>query len=58
MQAASGFCQGTPLCNEIESRDATRLMEATHAAAEALARRFGDGEIRGKMQAHVIEARR
>jgi ubiquinone/menaquinone biosynthesis C-methylase UbiE len=55
---AVAFCQGTPLRNEIEARDASRLEEATAVAAAALARRFGDGAIEGRMQAHVITARR
>src|SRR5262249_43055935 len=42
-EAAIAFCQGTPLRNEIEARDASRLEEATTAAAEALERRFGNG---------------
>ncbi len=53
---AIGYCQGTPLRNEIEARDATRLGEATEAAAAALGSRFGFGAIDGKMQAHVITA--
>jgi ubiquinone/menaquinone biosynthesis C-methylase UbiE len=56
--AAIAFCQGTPLRNEIEARDASRLEEATAAAAEALARRFGNGAIEGRIQAHVITAGR
>ncbi|HEY8698454.1 MAG TPA: class I SAM-dependent methyltransferase [Rhizomicrobium sp.] len=55
---AIGFCQGTPLRNEIETRDPARLGEATEAAAAALAARFGSGAIRGNLQAHVIEARK
>ena len=53
---AIGYCQGTPLRNEIEARDAARLGEATDAAAAALGERFGFGPIDGKMQAHVITA--
>ncbi|HVC55313.1 MAG TPA: methyltransferase domain-containing protein [Stellaceae bacterium] len=53
---AIGFCQGTPMRSEIEARDATRLDEATEAAAAALAARFGFGPIEGKIQAHVITA--
>ena len=53
---AIGFCQGTPLRNEIEARDATRLDEATDSAAAAIAARFGTGPIDGKIQAHVISA--
>ena len=55
---AMGFCQGSPLRSEIEARDAGRLEEATAAAAEAIAARFGAGPIEGKIQAHVITATR
>ena len=55
---AVAFCQGTPLCNEIEARDAARLEEATQAAAAALAHRFGRGAIEGRISAHVITALR
>ena len=51
---AIAYCQGTPLRNEIEARDASRLGEATDIAAEAIARRFGRGDVDGKMQAHVF----
>jgi SAM-dependent methyltransferase len=51
---ATAFCQGTPLRADIESRDPSRLEEATDAAAAALRTRFGDGPISGRMQAHVI----
>lgn len=51
---ALAYCQGTPFRNEIESRDASRLAEATAAAEQALARRFGAGVIDGKIQAHII----
>ena len=51
---AIAFCQGTPLRNEIEGRDASRLGDATDVAAEAIARRFGRGNVDGKMQAHVV----
>jgi ubiquinone/menaquinone biosynthesis C-methylase UbiE len=53
---AVAYCQGTPLRNEIEARDASRLEEATQAAADALARRFGSGPIEGRIRAHVITA--
>jgi ubiquinone/menaquinone biosynthesis C-methylase UbiE len=55
---AIGFCQGSPLRNEIEARDKSRLDEATDAAAAAVAKRLGPGPIDGKLQAHVIEAAR
>src|SRR4051812_40102171 len=51
---AIAYCQGTPLRNEIESRDATRLAEATEVAAAALAKRFGSHAVDGKIQAHVV----
>ena len=54
--AAIAFCQGTPLRNDIEARDAARLEEATQAAADALARRFGSGPIEGRISAHVVTA--
>jgi len=54
--AAVAYCQGTPLRNEIVTRDAARLDAATKAATDALARRFGDGPIDGRIRAHVIAA--
>jgi SAM-dependent methyltransferase len=51
---AIAYCQGTPLRNEIEARDASRLGKATEAAAEAVARRFGRGAVDSKIQAHII----
>jgi SAM-dependent methyltransferase len=53
---AVAYCQGTPLRNEIEARDASRLTEATGVAADAMARRFGTGAVEGKIQAHVVIA--
>ena len=52
------YCQGTPLRGEIEARGVTRLGEATDVGAAAIARRFGDGAVEGKIQAHVIEVER
>ncbi len=51
---AVAYCQGTPLRNEIEARDASRLGEATDIAAEAIAERFGRGAVDGKIQAHIV----
>jgi ubiquinone/menaquinone biosynthesis C-methylase UbiE len=51
---AVAYCQGTPLRNEIEARDKSRLGEATDIAAEAIAERFGLGPVDGKIQAHVV----
>jgi len=53
---AIGFCQGSPLRSEIEARAPDRLDDVTEAAARALAARFGEGAIDGKMQAHVMTA--
>src|SRR6267142_5609366 len=55
--AAIAYCQGTPLRNEIEARDAEKLEAATDCAASAIARRHGNGEVAAKIQAHVIMAR-
>jgi SAM-dependent methyltransferase len=55
---AVAYCQGTPLRNEIEARDASRLGEATAIAADALARRFGPRDLDGKIQAHVVSVER
>jgi SAM-dependent methyltransferase len=51
---AIGFCQGTPLRDEIEARDASLLGQATALATEAIAQRFGRGAVDGKMQAHIV----
>lgn len=51
---AVAYCEGTPLRNEIEQRDPARLGDATDAATEAVARRFGRGPVDGKIQAHVV----
>lgn len=55
---ALAYVQGTPLRNEIESRDATMLDKATEVAAAALESRYGTGQVTGKIQAHVIAAKR
>ena len=53
---AIGFCKGSPLRHEIEARDASRLDEVADQVAEAVARRFGQGPVEGKLQAHVVAA--
>ena len=57
-EPAVAYCHGTPLRNEIEARDAKRLDEATDAATAALAARFGQGAIDGRIQAHVVAVER
>lgn len=54
---AIAYAQGTPLRNEIEARDAARLEEVTDHATRAIAQRFGDGPVAGKVQGHVVVAR-
>jgi SAM-dependent methyltransferase len=51
---AVGFCQGTPLRNEIEARGAGALAKATDVCADEIARRFGRETVDGKIQAHIV----
>ncbi len=53
---AVAYCEGTPLRNEIEARDKGRLQEATARAADAIARRFGNGLVDGRIRAIIITA--
>jgi ubiquinone/menaquinone biosynthesis C-methylase UbiE len=53
---AIAYCQGTPLRNEIEARDASLLEHVTEMAAEAIAARFGGGPVSGKIRGHIVEA--
>jgi hypothetical protein len=53
---AIGSCQGGPLRNEIETRDANGLERATEAAARALEKRFGLGPFTVTTQALVVTA--
>ena len=53
---AIGYCQGTPMRNEIEAHDPDRLAEATDAAAAAITKQFGPGPVTGKIQAHIVTA--
>ena len=55
---AVAYCQGTPLRNEIEARDKTRLDAATDIAERAISRQFGLGQVDGKIQAHIITIER
>jgi ubiquinone/menaquinone biosynthesis C-methylase UbiE len=56
-EAAVGLCTGTPLRAEIEARDASRLGEATDAAAAALAALAGGEGLDVAMSALVVTAR-
>jgi ubiquinone/menaquinone biosynthesis C-methylase UbiE len=53
---ALAYCQGTPLRNEIEARDAGKLEAATDYAASWIADRHGSGVVAARIQAHVIAA--
>jgi ubiquinone/menaquinone biosynthesis C-methylase UbiE len=55
---AIAYCQGTPLRNEIEAKGAPGLEAATQACTGALALRFGNGPVAGRIRAHVITATR
>jgi SAM-dependent methyltransferase len=53
---AVAYCQGTPLRNEIEARDADLLELVTERATKAIAARYGDGPVAAKIQAHIVTA--
>lgn len=53
-QPAIAFCLGSPLRNEITERDDSKLQASVDAAAETITRRFGNGEVDGKIQALVV----
>jgi hypothetical protein len=55
---AVAYCQGTPLRNEIETRDASLLDHVTDRATEAIAARFGNGPVSGKIRGHIVAAAR
>jgi SAM-dependent methyltransferase len=55
---AAAYCEGTPLRNEIESRDPSALPRATDAATNAIARRFGADTVDGRIQAHLVTIER
>jgi len=53
---AVAYCQGTPLRNELEERDAKMLAEITDAAAADIEKQFGSAAVSGKIQGHVFIA--
>ena len=57
-EPAIAYCQGTPLRNEIETREPGSLDRATRTAQDRLAARFGSGPIEGRIQAVVITVER
>jgi SAM-dependent methyltransferase len=53
---AIAYCQGTPLRNEIDARDPSRLAEATEVATAVISDRFGTGPIDGLIRGYVVAA--
>jgi ubiquinone/menaquinone biosynthesis C-methylase UbiE len=58
LSVAVGYCQGTPMRNEIEGHGPDALARATGAATAALAARYGAGPVSGRIKAHVITGAR
>lgn len=56
--AALAYCHGTPLHDEIKSRDANRVEEAVERATAALEKNFGRGPISGEIKAHIVRITR
>jgi ubiquinone/menaquinone biosynthesis C-methylase UbiE len=54
---AVAYCQGTPLRNEIEARDADLLETVTERATALIAERYGNGPVSAKIQGHVVVAK-
>ena len=53
---AIGPREGSPLRSETEAHGRDGLRAATDAAADAIAARFGTGDIQAPMRAHVVTA--
>jgi ubiquinone/menaquinone biosynthesis C-methylase UbiE len=53
---AVAYCQGTPLRNEIEQRDAGSLDRITDLAEAAIAQNYGRNGVSAKVQGHVVAA--
>ena len=53
---ATAYCEGTPLRNEIEARDASQLGEIIKRATSTIAARYGEGPVSAKIQGHVASA--
>jgi ubiquinone/menaquinone biosynthesis C-methylase UbiE len=58
LDAATAYCQGSPLRSEIEARQTPSLQDATQAVADDLEKMFGSGPIHGAIRAHVVAASR
>jgi len=55
---AVAYCKGTPLRKEIETREASLLDHVIDRATEAIAARFGNGPVAGKIRGHIVAAAR
>ncbi|HXD05932.1 MAG TPA: methyltransferase domain-containing protein [Burkholderiaceae bacterium] len=55
---AYAYCNGTPLRNELEGRPGADLGELTALCARAIAQRFGEGPIEGRIRALVVSVAR
>jgi hypothetical protein len=53
---AVAYCQGTPLRNEIEARNASLFEHVTDRTTEATAARFGNGTVVGKIRGYIVTA--
>jgi SAM-dependent methyltransferase len=53
---ALAYCQGTPLRNELEEREAGSLKKITDAAAADIRKTFGTGSVSGRIQGYVFVA--
>ena len=54
---AIAYCQGTPLRSEIEARGGAEALNiATDRATQAIACRYGDGEVSAKIQELIVTA--
>lgn len=58
LSVAIGYCQGTPMRNEIEAHGTAALAAATEVATAAIAGQYGSGPVVGRISAHVITAER
>jgi ubiquinone/menaquinone biosynthesis C-methylase UbiE len=54
--AAIAYCEGTPLRNEIDARDANLLGLVVERATQVIAERYGSGPVTAKIQAHIVTA--
>jgi hypothetical protein len=54
---ATGLVQGSPIAHVVRERATAPVDTVTRALADAIVRRFGAGEVRVPMRAHVFAAR-